>query len=309
MIMNQRIPDFSGFGSITTNLGQVNNSGVEFSLNTTNITNKNFEWNTTFGMSYNKNEIKHLYYENENIVDENGQVIGSKERDDAGNRWFIGQPISVIWDYKQTGIWQVNEVEEAAQYGQKPGDPKVENFYTKDDKIEADGSRTPVYNDNDKQFLGTTTPKVRLSMRNEFTMWKNLTFSFNFYSYLRHKSLSGNYLNGDNAGSMTSYTFNTFKKEYWTPENPTNKYARLNAAGPNGAQGAQKLHNRSFIRFENVSVAYTLPKAWTSKWQLERVKLFGTIRNLACFGPWEYGDPETGGLATRTFTFGLNLTL
>lgn len=309
MIMNQRIPDFSGFGSITTNLGQVNNSGVEFSLNTTNITNKNFQWNTTFGMSYNKNEIKHLYYENENIVDENGQVIGSKERDDAGNRWFIGQPISVIWDYKQTGIWQVNEVEEAAQYGQKPGDPKVENFYTKDDKIEADGSRTPVYNDNDKQFLGTTTPKVRLSMRNEFTMWKNLTFSFNFYSYLGHKSLSGNYLNGDNAGSMTSYTFNTFKKEYWTPENPTNKYARLNAAGPNGAQGAQKLHNRSFIRFENVSVAYTLPKAWTSKWQLERVKLFGTIRNLACFGPWEYGDPETGGLATRTFTFGLNLTL
>lgn len=130
------------------------------------------------------------------------------------------------------------------------------------------------------------------------------------YSYMGHKSLEGYYLNQDNGGSLITYNSNTFKKRYWTPENPTNEYARLDAYGPNGAKGVQKLHNRSFIRLDNISVAYTLPQAWTKKIQLERVKLFGTVRNVATWAAdWEYADPETGGLATRTFTFGLNLTL
>ncbi len=308
MIMGKSLPDFSGFGSITTNLGEVQNKGIEFSLNTVNMQKADFEWRSTFGLSWNKNQIKHLYYEMENVLDADGNVLGQKEMDDTGNKWFIGQPIGVIWDYKVTGIWQANEVEEAAKYGQKPGDPKVENYYTADDKINADGSVTPVYNDKDKQFLGQTTPKVRLSFRNEFTLWKNLDFSFSLYSYLGHKSLSGNYLNNDNGGNLVTYTFNTFKKEYWTPENPTNEYGRLNAQGPNGAQGAQKLYNRSFVRLDNISVAYTLPQKLTKRWLIDRVKLYGTIRNVACWGPWEYGDAETGGLATRTYTFGLNLT-
>ena len=63
MIMSQPLPVFTGFNNITTNLGQVNNTGFEFSLNTVNIKQKNFEWNTTFNFSYNKNKIKHLFYE------------------------------------------------------------------------------------------------------------------------------------------------------------------------------------------------------------------------------------------------------
>lgn len=309
MIMGKSLPGFSGFGSITTNLGEVQNRGIEFQLNTTNIQNSNFEWRSSLGLSWNKNKIKHLYYEYEDVLDANGNVIGQKEMDDTSNKWFIGQPIGVIWDYKVTGIWQVDEAEEAAKYGQRPGDPKVENFYTADDKVNADGTTIPVYNDNDKQFLGQTTPKVRLSFRNEFTLWKSFDISFSLYSYMGHKSLSGNYLNQDNGSNLVTYTFNTFKKEYWTPENPTNDYGRLAAQGPNGAQGAQKLYNRSFVRLDNISLAYTLPQRLTKKWMIDRVKVFGTIRNVGCWGPWEYGDAETGGLATRTYTFGLNLTL
>ena len=309
MIMNQRLPDFSGFGSMTTNLGEVQNRGFELSLNSVNIQNENFEWRTTLGFSFNKNEIKHLYYEYEDVKDAEGNVIGRKEQDDTSNKWFIGQPIGVIWDYNVTGIWQTNEVEEAAKYGQKPGDPKVENFYTEDDKINADGTRTPVYNDNDKQFLGKTTPPIHWSLRNEFTLWKNLDLSFSLYSYMGHKSVNGYYLNNDNGGSLITYTFNTFAKKYWTPENPTNDYARLDAKGPTGAIGAGKLYNRSFIRLDNISVAYSLPRRLLTPLNIEKLKVFATVRNVATWAAdWEYADPETGGLATRTYTFGLNLT-
>ena len=85
-------------------------------------------------------------------------------------------------DYRVTGIWQPDEIEEAKKVGQLPGDPKVANNYTEDDIINSDGSRTPVYNDKDKEFLGQTTSPYILSMRNNFTILKNIDFSFNLYS-------------------------------------------------------------------------------------------------------------------------------
>ncbi|MDR1273977.1 MAG: SusC/RagA family TonB-linked outer membrane protein [Odoribacteraceae bacterium] len=310
MIMSQRLPGFSGFSSIATNLGEVQNRGFEISINSLNIKNDFMEWSTSFGLSYNKNEIKHLYYEDEDILDASGNVIGTKEIDDKSNTWFIGQPISVIWNYRVTGIWQVNELEEAAKYGQKPGDPKVANLYTTDDRVNSDNSTTPVYNDEDKEFLGQTAPPVHWSLRNDFTFFKNLNFSFNIYSYMGHKSLSTNYLNQDNGGSMITNALNTYKKEYWTPANPGNDYARLDAQGPAGITSPGKLYDRSFIRLENISLGYTLPSEISSRWNIEKVKVFGSIRNVAVWQKdWEYGDPETGGLATRVFTLGLNITL
>lgn len=317
MIMNQRLPEFTGFPRITTNLGQVNNTGIEISVNSLNIDNKDLRWTTTLGFSYNKNEIKHLYYQYENVVDANGNVIGQKEMDDKTNRWFIGKPISEIWNYRVTGIWQKEEAAEAARYGQRPGDPKVENSYTADDVINADGSITPVYNDNDKQFLGQTSPPFYWSMRNEFTLWKDFTFSFNIYSYMGHKGLLGYYLNNDDDGGRMSYALqNVPEKEYWTLDNPTNKYGRIEAKGPTGAAGVEKLYDRSFIRLENISMGYTLPRKWTSKFNAERIKVFATVRNVAVWAKeWPIGDPEVdprpgegNGMASRIYTLGLNLT-
>lgn len=309
MIMNQRLPSFTGFSSITTNLGQVDNRGVEISLNTTNIKSRNLEWNTTLGFSYNKNEIKHLYYENEDVLNDAGEVIGSKEMDDISNGWFIGHAVSEIWDYRVTGIWQADEVAEAAKYGQRPGDPKVANNYTADDLVNNDGSTTPVYNDKDKEFLGQTAPPIHWSLRNEFLLWNSLSFSFNIYSYMGHKSMSREYLNNDDLGGIVSFGRNLFEKEYWTLENPTNEYGRIEAVGPVGATTPGKLYNRSFVRLENISLGYTIPKRLTQQFNLEKIKVYGTIRNVAVWNKdWEYGDPETGGLATRIYTMGLNLT-
>ena len=299
MIMSQRLPNFTGFSSITTNLGEVTNTGFEITLNTKNIETKDFKWGTSLGFSYNKNKIKHLYYE----YDEDG-----KEMDDTSNGWFIGKPIGEIWYWKTDGIWQANEAEEAALVNQKPGDPKVVNVYTEDDKILADGTRVPVYNDKDRVYQGTTQPPIYWNMRNDF-QYKDFTFSFSMYSYMGHKSLSGNWLNGDNSGSMFTQTCNTYKKEYWTPENPTNEYARLNAVGPSGVTGIQKLYNRSFVRVDNITLGYTIPRDITNKWGIQRVHVTAGIHNAFTIDSWEYGDPETGGFANRQFQFGLNVTL
>ena len=296
MIMNQRLPNFTGFSSITTNLGEVTNSGFELTLNSRNMEIKNFTWNTSFGFSYNKNRINHLYYE----YDENG-----KEINDTSNKWYIGKPVGEIWDFEVDGIWQLDEATEAAKVNQKPGDPKVVNHYTDDDK--EDG--TPVYNDKDKVYQGTTAPPIYWNLRNDFTFLKDFTFSFSMYSYMGHKSQAGYYLNGDNSGSMFTQTSNTYKKEYWTPENPTNDYARLNAVGPSGATGVQKVYNRNFVRLDNITLGYTLPVKFTRKYQIEKIRLTAGINNVCTFDSWDYGDPETGGYSNRQFQFGINVTL
>lgn len=308
MIMNQRLPGFSGFSSITTNLGEVQNQGIEISLSTLNMKRPNFEWRTTAGFAYNKNTIKSLYGNMEDVKDANGNVIGRKESDDKTNGWFIGRPISQIWDYKVIGIWQKDEWQEALKYGQRPGDPKVENSYTGDDK--ADG--TPVYNEKDKQFLGVRTPPINASLRNEFKIYKNWDLAIDTYANLGHKSLSNTYMNNFNASSLYKFNFNSFVNPYWTVDNPTNDWARLDAKGPAGA-GTQRLYDRSFIRVANISLAYSLPKDLIERIHIRNLKIYASVQNAATWSAskeWKYfGDPETGGLATRMFNLGLNVSL
>lgn len=304
MIMSQRLPSFSGFGSIMANLGEVQNQGFEIALNSTNIQNKDFTWNTSVGFSINKNKINHIYYD----YDENGV-----EKDDTSNGWFIGQPIGTIWYYETDGVWQntPEDIKAAALVGQKPGDPKVINHYTEDDQILEDGTRIPVYNDNDKVYQGTTAPPIYWNMRNDFTLWKDLTLSISLYSYMGHKSRAGYWLNQENGGSQVTNGFNVAAREYWTPDNPTNDYCRLNAAGPNTglAGGVDKVYNRSFVRLDDITIGYTLPRKWTHKFMVDRIRLTATCKNVCTIDGWEYGDPETGGLATRSFNFGINVTL
>ena len=89
LLMDRQLPIVSGFGNVTTNIGQIRNKGPEVTLNTVNIDTKDFKWTTDFMFSVNKEEIVELY---------NGKV------DDEGNKWFIGQPVKVFYDYKADGI-------------------------------------------------------------------------------------------------------------------------------------------------------------------------------------------------------------
>ena len=98
LLVDRALPQMTGFSSVLTNIGEVNNKGIEITLNTLNIIKNKFEWRTTLIFSRNKNKIVHLYY-----TDTNGD---GKEDDDIGNNWFIGHPITVFYDYVFDGIYQ-----------------------------------------------------------------------------------------------------------------------------------------------------------------------------------------------------------
>ncbi len=312
MIMLQKIPSITGFDNITTNLGQVDNNGVELTLNTVNVRRPNFSWESNFTFSYNKNMIKHLYYEYEDVLDEAGNVIGTKETDSESDGWFIGQPIDVIWNYEVDGIWQKEEWKEAAKYGQVPGDPKVINHYTGDDLVNADGSVIPQFNNKDKVFLGTATAPYRWSLRNEFTFYKDFSLAVNMYSKIGQKKTTTRYLNIDDDGGHMAYQLATLRqKKYWTVDNPTEWEGRIDAMGPTGAQRPAALIDGSFIRISNISLAYNVPSRFCDNFNIKRIKVFATVGNPCMIQfdkHWVYGDIEAEGLSVRNYQMGVNLT-
>lgn len=296
LLIDRSLPDFTGYSTILTNLGKIVNEGVEISLNTINIDSKNLVWSSTFGLSHNKNSIKHLYYRYEDVLDKEGNIVSQKEVDDKNRGWFIGKDISTIWNYECIGIWQEDEAEEAAKYGQKPGDARARDV-NGDHKITQE----------DKVFLGNTRPKFRLSFRNDFNLFDNWDVSFTLYSHLGHKQATTEYLNYFNHEGDYS---NTFKRDYWTPDNKSNKYARLKSTRPSNIDPVKVL-NKSFIRLETISVGYNFPKKISHMLKTQDIKIYGTIRNVAAWAfdkEWSYWDPETASLIPRTYTIGASIT-
>ncbi|HVI45152.1 MAG TPA: SusC/RagA family TonB-linked outer membrane protein [Chitinophaga sp.] len=294
LLMNQSLPDFTGFSTVTTNLGEVVNRGFELGLTSLNMQRKNVEWSTTLGFVFNRNQIRHLYYTYEDVLDADGKVTGSREISDISNQWFIGHDINSIWTYNVLGIWQESERAQAARYGEIPGDVKVED-------VNNDGK----YTNDDKKFMGYTTPRFRWNLRNDFTLFRNIEFSFNMYSNWGQKQTSSDYLNNFGSGTDRS---NSYVRHYWTPENPSNKYARLNSTNVQNITPSRVI-DRTFIRLDNVSVSYSLPAHIAKRLDMSEFKIHAGVRNVAVWAKdWEYWDPETTSLMPRYYTIGMNAT-
>ena len=159
-------------------------------------------------------------------------------------------------------------------------------------------------NDIDKEFLGYKTPRFRWNMRHSFTFFKNFEASFMLYSYWGHMGTMNSAKNRDSFPERV----NSYKIPIWTPETPHNDYARIYSA--QGGAVFDVWRNRSFIRLDNISLAYSFPKWILDKTKLQDLKVFGTIRNVGWWAPkWEFWDPENSGPNPRYFTLGVNLTL
>lgn len=294
LLNNRQLPSLIGYSSVKANIGEIWNRGLELSLNSTNIQNDILTWRTSFNLTYNKNTIKHLYGIMEDVKDGDGNVIGQREADDITNGYFIGHALDEVWGYKFIGVWQENETEEAAKYGQRPGDPKI-----------LDKDQNYKYGNDDKEFLGNTTPKVRWNMRNEFTLFKNFDISFSMYSYLGHIKKMDRFTNNN----ALLNTVNQIKREYWTPDNPINDYPRLSAKNPGGITYYIYKH-ASFMRIDNISLGYTFPKRLLAPLKLEALRLNLSMKNVGYFTGWSAYDPENSDSNTpRTITFGINMTL
>ena len=294
LILMRSLPNITGFSSIIANLGQVNNKGIEITLNSLNmdIPNK-INWTTSFIYSTNNNKIRHLYGDMIDVKDKDGNVIGQREADDIQSGWYIGHGIHEIYDYKMIGIWQLGEEEAAKKYGKQPGDPKLLD-------VNEDGVMTEA----DKQFLGSKTPRYRMSLRNDFFLFNCLSVSF----VLRGEF---NYLSANNLGRNDDNNYfdraNPLWADYWTPENKSNEYARLGADCSNPSVTFYK--KRDYIRLQNASIGYTFPKKLINKFSIQNLKVSLNIDNGFVITNWNYYDPENTGTSPRIFTFGVDITL
>jgi len=310
LLVNRSLPTVTGFNSVLVNLGEVQNKGFEFSVNTINMQKKNFSWNTSFGIWTNQNKIIHLYGATPDY-DATGKQIGSSEKDDINNGWFIGKSITAIFDYPVQGVWQTADAALAKSYGFAPGDFRL-----------VDGNGDGKYSIDDKRFVGNTAPSYSWNLRNEFKIFKNWDFSFTLYAKVGQSTRFNEATNGERNQGLVFYDrVNFYQIPYWTPSNPSNEYGKLYGQRGGGITWSY-FKKSSFIRLSNISLAYTIPVEITKKWKIDALKLYFNVVNAGVFSNWKYFDPEfhgngsspTGGTNNispipLTYNFGLNLTL
>lgn len=294
LIVNRSLPTITGYSSVISNLGQVDNKGLELTLTSVNVNiPSKVHWSTTFIYSTNQNTIKHLYGKMVDVKDGAGNVIGQREDDDVQNSWYIGHGIKDILYYKWMGVWQLGEELEAKKYGKQPGDPKLLD-------VDKDGKMT----ESDKVWLGSRTPRYRMSLRSDLNLFKCIDFSFVFRGEFNFWSEDNLRRNEDNRFFDRS---NSIMTEYWTPWNPNNEYARL---GSNcGNPSVLIFKKRDFVRLQNVSLSYTFPKTLLKKFAIENLRVSANVDNAFVLTKWDYFDPENTGTVPRIWTLGINVTL
>ncbi|GGM94500.1 SusC/RagA family TonB-linked outer membrane protein [Dyadobacter beijingensis] len=301
LLMKRLLPEITGFKDITTNLGLLGNKGFEMTINTVNRESANFSWRSGLVFSFNRNKIKRLFgdYKEETV---DGKTVRS-ELPDYSNEWFPGQAIDRVWNYNVTGIWQTAEKDAAAVYKLQPGDFKAVD-------VDGNGKYEALM---DKQFIGYRQPRFRIGLRNEFTFFKNFTASVFLRSELGHMAPFAEGLR--TGGSDTYDRRNTNDFPYWTPENPTNDYARLNT-NTNVFGGGIKVYKKlSFLRVQDVNVGYSVPSGIAKKLKVNNMRVFASARNLLTFTKWPGWDPEAWDSdgnnvpMPKNFTVGLNLSL
>lgn len=288
-IFNRTIPSMTGFDSMKSTMGEVANRGVEFSIHSVNIENKDWRWDTNLTFWLNRNELVHLYGED---LDGDG-----REDDDLGNNLFIGHSIHSIYGYKVAGIVQKDDTEYIQANGATPGNPKY---------VDVDGNGT--IGVEDRTILGTSDPRFKMSLSNTLS-WKN----FELYFMLTGTFGGNGYYVSENApaflaggGGGGAYSNNMYIP-YWTEERPSNKYPAANFSGDGRFKGLQ---SRAFVRLQDITLSYTFNSAKIKNFGINNLRVFFTGKNLFTITGWENGDPELGNtILSSTYPISTNLSL
>jgi TonB-linked SusC/RagA family outer membrane protein len=264
LLLNQSLPSITGYSQVLNNIGKVANKGIDVTLNTRNIQSNDFRWETSIVYSVIRNKIVDLYG--------NGQS-------DIGNRWFIGNPISVIYDYKMQGVWQTGQDASKQDPGAKPGDLKFAD-------TDGDGKITA----NDRVIQGQTTPKWTGGITNTFH-YKDFNFSF-FIQTAQGMVRNDADLNyADESGRRNTPA----AIGYWTPTNGSNSFQALSYTN---TRGYGYPRDASYTRIKDATLSYVVPAKFLEKAHIGNLTVYASGRNLYTFTKWVGWDPEDN-YATR----------
>lgn len=273
LLIDQALNAGTGYTRKKSNIGEVENKGIDLSLSGDVI--RNDELKITLGVlfSRNNNKIRSLYGK-----DEDGD---GREDDDVANGWFIGQPIDVYYQYKAVGIWQEGEnIAGSHQPDAMPGDIKLFDRYPDDGELNAENDR--VLTSRVPDWYGTFSFNAEyggVDMSVDVTTVQGVVRNNPFlYGYTEGGSLRG--------------IKNGIKQDYWTPENPGGKFPRPDEANDPDRGYALGLQDASYVRLQNVTLGYTLPDNITETIGLNRLRLYMTGSNLLTVTDFESYSPE-----------------
>lgn len=299
MLVSMVVPITTGYSDIYTpmiNAGKVRNTGWELTVASQNIKG-DFEWNTDFNISYNKNKIIKL---NNNVSIYSGY-----------QQHTVGLPVGSFYGWVTNGIFQNwNEVNSYAyQYqgtdaanGTAPGDIKFLD-------INNDG----VVNDYDRTYIGNPTPAWNFSMTNSFS-YRN----FDMQVFLQ--GVAGNDIYNANRVTLEGmYTVRNQTKKVlnrWTGEGTSNSMPRAIYSDPNKntRTSTRFIEDGSYLRLKNLTLGYTLPESLIKKASINSLRFYMSAQNLLTLTKYSGFDPEIqGGVdnsnypLTRTISFGVDL--
>ncbi|WP_293307232.1 SusC/RagA family TonB-linked outer membrane protein [Pedobacter sp. UBA5917] len=297
LLLNAPIAATNGFSSITQNIGDMQNRGFEFSLNTRNFVGE-FKWSTSFNISLNRNKVLRLV--DDQPIYPGGRFLG---------RVAVGEPLGYFYGKAYAGVDPAN------------GDAL---YYI-------DASRTTTTNDYtlaQNQKLGDPNPKFFGGFGNHFS-FKNfdLDVQAQFVSGNDIYNMAGVFqsANGDYFDNQTIDQLN-----YWTPTNRDTPIPQPRFNEGNGTSPSSRwIQNGSYLRIKSVVFSYNLPKAFINKYKLQNLKIFASALNLFTITGYKGYDPEVntpsgGSLQSdniqlghdfytppqaRTITFGVNIGL
>jgi len=259
ILLQKSLPGSQGANSVLTNAGETKSSGMEFTVSSQNLRSKKqggFSWRTDFN----------AYFNREKIV-----ALQQGLQEDKGNGWFVGNPVTVIYDVKKVGIWQTSEAAQAALYGQAPGDIKLQDV----DNNNSIGA-------SDRQIIGNFQPKLVAGLTNHFE-YKN--FDLNIVMFGRFgQTVVATYLSADGGGNGYPFFMNSrvnqLKVDYWTPTNPTNAFPQPDASR-DGQLYTSTLTYRdgSFIKIRTIDLGYNISSKLLDKAKIQSLRVYVSAQN------------------------------
>ena len=317
------LPDYLGgtgtgsIGSPWVNLGEMQNTGFDLSLQTLNIAKPNFTWSSNLILSHYRNEVLDI------------QDLPILERVQFGfftvTNTTEGMPIGMFWGLESMGLFTDEETLNSAplQFGQPVGQGAGETWLG--DVRYRDVNEDGVVNDDDATFIGSPHPRFSFGFNNTLTL-KGFDLSI-FLQGMEGVQVM-NFFRRSAAGLSARFNNQLVEVlDYYDAEaGRTDTDVPRPVAGsdnPNLKVSSRFVEEASFLRLQNISLGYTLPQALLDRTVLSRLRLYASVQNLYTFTRYSGYDPEVGSYnqrATltnvdngryplpRTFTLGLNVS-
>lgn len=292
LLLERQLPPTSGYDNILQNVGATETRGIEVSLGANIIDSPGgFKWDVDINLAHYNEEIVDLAQR-----DANGNKV-----DDTGNKWFIGHPIRVFYDYDKIGIWQANEFDLAqSQMQAYPGEIKL---------LDADGDG--VITPEDRVILGTDVPTAFGGFTNRISF---KGFDLSVLLYYRLGFMIESTFHDDQATMQARY--NNLDIDYWTIDNPTNEYPRpnLNQEHPQ-FDTTLRYKDGGYVKLRNVTLGYNFPSSIASRLGMSSLRVYVTAQNPKVWSNYKAYDPEDAGSissgelpSNKLFLGGLNIT-